>query len=438
MATPVITFNNATGTDTAASGSASPASVLSGTSASYSGSVFTLDGSPDLSGVATDGTAVIWVQTSTGRQFFTINAVDDGADTVTVDDAPAGTTTGLTWGLGGKRKTVDNTQSRTLWTDAKYGWTAELEDDQTITSALTWSAPLLLQSNNDNIRTLDQSTGNTSICAGTSTVFLRNLKLTSSGTKGTNSAGVYQARFVAENCILGDATNTLYNAVYNSSGTMINCEVAHCTNYGIKLTSSACNLIGCSIHNNASIGVYLNSSKVTLFCCDIYDNGSYGFRCRASDTLSINSCNIHSNDADGIACNVVGAAGSTISIVNSNVTDNTGYGVLFQSGQDVLFRGLIANNNFGTGATANSSGRSSDDTILDIVGRNIAVDPQFTDAANGDFNSTGSNTSQLGYPLGVYGQGLSESYLDIGNQREPTAAGGGGLLRVNMNGNVFG
>ena len=422
MATPVISFSNASGSDSAASG-AGPAVALSGTAASFSGSVFTLDGSPDLSGVVTDGSHVIWVQTSTGRQFFTINAVDDGADTVTVDDAPAGTASGLTWGLGGKRKTIDNAQSRTLWTDAKYGWIAELEDNQTITSALTWSAPLLLQSSSDTIRALDQSTGNTAVCNGTSTVFLRNLKLTSSGTKGTNSAGIYQAKFVVENCILGDATNTLYNAVYNSNGTMINCEVAHCTNDALKLTSSSVALLGCSIHNNTAIGVYSNSSKAVLFCCDIYDNGSYGIRCRASDTISINSCNIHSNDDDGIALNVVGATGSAISIVNSNVTGNTGYGVLFPSGQDVLFRGAIANNNFGTGATANISGRSNDDTILDIVGRNIAVDPQFTDAGNGDFTPNGDNTAQAGFPQGAYGQRSSESYLDIGTQR--LSSGGG-------------
>jgi len=424
MATPVITFSNASGSDTAASG-AGPATALSGTSASYSGSVFTLDGSPDLSGVATDGSHVIWVQTSSGRQFFTINAVDDGTDTVTVDDAPAGATTGLAWGLGGKRKTIDNTQSRTLWTDAKYGWIAEMEDDQVLTSQLLWSAPLILRSSDDTIRTLDQSGGNTEVCRSTaSTITLKNLKLTCSGTTGSNSRGVYSVRLLAQGCVFGDATNQLYNGLYNTAGTLIDCEVAHCTSNGISETSSRINMIGCSIHDNAGTGVFVNSTNASITCCDIYDNGSYGVRCRASDSLAINSCNIHSNDGDGIALNIVGAVTSPVQVINSNITGNTGYGVLFPSGQDDLFAGIIANNNFGTGATANSSGRSNDDTLLDMVGNNIAVDPQFTDAANGDFNPTGSNTSQLGFPLGVYGQGPSESFLDIGNQREPSGGGG--------------
>jgi len=172
MATTNTLFNNASGSDTAASG-AGPTTALFGTAASYSGSVFTLDGTPNLSGVATDGSHVIWVQTSTGRQFFTINAVDDGANTVTVDDAPAGTTTGLTWGLGGKRQTVGNTDSRLLFsTDAKAGWTITLEDDQpALTSVLvctakgdTTNGPIIFQGDSTTAHhLLTSATNNTSI-----------------------------------------------------------------------------------------------------------------------------------------------------------------------------------------------------------------------------------------------------------------------------------
>src|SRR5688500_18477061 len=101
-----ILFNSSTGSDTAASG-AGPATALTGTAASYSGSGFTLDGSPDLSGVVA-GTAILYVATSTGRKFFDITSVDDGANTVTVVTAPAGTATGLTWAIGGKRATFDH------------------------------------------------------------------------------------------------------------------------------------------------------------------------------------------------------------------------------------------------------------------------------------------------------------------------------------------
>ena len=128
---PTIRFNTSTGSDTNASGSNGSISV-NGTSASFSGSVVTLDGSPDLSGFDADED-VLWLQTSTGRQFFDLSSVDDTAKTVTCVDAPAGTASGLTWGIGGKRATLEDINSRLLFSDdAKAGWTAELEDDQTI------------------------------------------------------------------------------------------------------------------------------------------------------------------------------------------------------------------------------------------------------------------------------------------------------------------
>ncbi len=127
MAYPTIVFNNSTGSDTAASG-AGPATALTGTSASFTGSVVTLDGSPDLTNVATDGSHVLYLVTSTGRKFFTINAKDNGADTVTLDDAPAGTASGLSWAIGGKRSTLHNTDSKLIITaDGKKGWTLEVQ-----------------------------------------------------------------------------------------------------------------------------------------------------------------------------------------------------------------------------------------------------------------------------------------------------------------------
>lgn len=129
MAYPTIVYNNSTGSATAASG-AGPSTALSGTSASFSGAVFTLDGSPDLSGVATDGSHCLWALTNTGRQMFTINAVDNTAKTVTVDDTPTATvTSGITWGLGGKRNSIFDTQDRTqvMSSDLNPGWTVDIE-----------------------------------------------------------------------------------------------------------------------------------------------------------------------------------------------------------------------------------------------------------------------------------------------------------------------
>ena len=79
MAFPTISINNSTGSDTAASG-AGPATAVTGAGASLNAtSTITLSAdTPDLSGVATDGSDAIWVETSSGRQYYKITAVDDG------------------------------------------------------------------------------------------------------------------------------------------------------------------------------------------------------------------------------------------------------------------------------------------------------------------------------------------------------------------------
>src|SRR3954470_959504 len=103
MALPTIAINSGTGSDTAASG-AGPATALSGTGAATAASttVTLLTDNPDLSGVATDGSAVIWVGSSSGRQFAKITGVNNtaGVKTVTVSDAFANTESGKNWGIG--------------------------------------------------------------------------------------------------------------------------------------------------------------------------------------------------------------------------------------------------------------------------------------------------------------------------------------------------
>src|SRR5882762_753979 len=108
MALPTVAINSS-GSDTAASG-AGPVISLFGTAAATAAStiVTLLVDNPDLSGVATDGSAIIWIGSSSGRQFSKITAVDNtvGVKTVTVAVAFANTESGKSWGIGGKRLTL--------------------------------------------------------------------------------------------------------------------------------------------------------------------------------------------------------------------------------------------------------------------------------------------------------------------------------------------
>lgn len=83
--------------------SASP--LLTGTAATVAGSVVSLDGSPDLSGLITSGPTQSSIRladaTNSNQKIFWITAVDNGAKTVTVSVAPTGVTSSA-WRIGGQ------------------------------------------------------------------------------------------------------------------------------------------------------------------------------------------------------------------------------------------------------------------------------------------------------------------------------------------------
>src|SRR5574343_1935860 len=113
---PVILVDSATGSDSAASG-AGPATALTGTGAGTDagGTVVSLDGSPSLAGVNTDGSHVIYLVDSTAghRNFAAINDKNDTTKTVTVEQAFTGSLPATkSWAIGGKRASIGAASSK--------------------------------------------------------------------------------------------------------------------------------------------------------------------------------------------------------------------------------------------------------------------------------------------------------------------------------------
>ncbi len=139
---PVVKINSSTGSNTAASG-AGPSTALSGTAAATASSttVTLLVDNPNLSGVATDGTACLWVGSSSGRQFSKITNVNNtaGVKTVTVANAYANTESGKNWGIGGKRLSAAG--SSQVFADWGLGWWVDQQTNETISSSITVTAP---------------------------------------------------------------------------------------------------------------------------------------------------------------------------------------------------------------------------------------------------------------------------------------------------------
>lgn len=134
MTTPngPILFNSSTGDDNLASG-LGPSSAVYGSSAELDGTS-TVDVSydgVDLSSISAGD--LLYCSTSSGRQFSIIASVDTLNETITTDDAwPI--ESGVSWAVGGKRATLQNSQHLWIKTDGIGQQTYELETDQTMSS----------------------------------------------------------------------------------------------------------------------------------------------------------------------------------------------------------------------------------------------------------------------------------------------------------------
>lgn len=433
-ALPTVVFNSSTGSDTAASG-AGPATALSGTGAAVASSTtvtLTVDG-PDLSGVATDGSAVLWVDTSSGLQFSKVTAVDNTAKTVTVETTYAVTEGSRNWGIGGKRATFNDADSRTLFANALSGWIIETETDQTITtSAITFSASgkIIVRGSTGSRKTLN-TTANTYIfdLTAVNRVF-RNLGFTCSNGTKSNAFCFRQNNSVTgwvvlEECVLGDATNTANSVVTRNTGTVYwtfnNCELKNFTSVGFSVGAAAVNVTfrDCWIHDCASHGLACTTAQQSVgFIVSgsvIEDNGGDGINL-TDGILTCVGNTIDGNASDGIE---LATSGIIHILKNNQITNNGAYGVVGISTSD-LSNAINENNNYYGNATAARSNLSAgvDD---------LALDPGYVDAGNNNF-ATGTNTKALAYPiggtlkLGANNSG-TYSYLDVGaSQRQESAA----------------
>jgi hypothetical protein len=283
VAFPTILFNSG-GSDTLSSG-AGPATALNGNNAATaSNNLVTLAvDAPDLSGVDTTGLAVICVQSSSGRRFSKITAVNNSTKVVTTEDNYANIESGKSWAIGGKLASIGATNARKLFQtpDAKSGWTLQLESNDSISVGIDWAfvgdttnGPVTLRGATEGIQITQ--TANSyhfqSVAANQPTlVNVQNLKLicTNATRNAAQAFNLGSGQFTFETCIFGDLTNTLLNAIARISGlptiTMIDCEVKYCTDVGLQFNGCYAIINGCWVHNCTSHGVQGNGDVLMMF-----------------------------------------------------------------------------------------------------------------------------------------------------------------------------
>ena len=267
MALPTITFAS-TGSDTAASGSA-PTTAVSGVlcATTNASTTVTITDAVALGSVPVDGSAALWVSTSTGRRWSRITAVSgsSGNWTVTVADSYGVTASGQTWGIGGKRATLANAIQ--LGLDIRSGWTIDVQSDQVLTAnfrlapnqvASQWTTITSTSTTRPVISTSTNSIFGLDLM-GASNLIINHLSLKS--TAGTPGDGIGFSTFTAgashvivADCVIDgfrrgitdhdNGTNVFVDALV-----IVGCEIKNCTTEGVGLWCGI-QMEGCYLHDN--------------------------------------------------------------------------------------------------------------------------------------------------------------------------------------------
>lgn len=455
MAEPTIHFNPSTGSDTAASGAGpgdgvTGGTAISGTGAAHTGGVasttITLTNTPDLSGVAVDGSHALWLNTASGRQWSKITAVDNGADTVTVADSfNIGSGAAVDYAIGGKRNTINDTDSRQLFTDVKPNWVIDLEDGTyTLTSVISFgtsgdaTGPITVTSSTSARAVVTTSTSGISLFQNNSNYVwrLQHIEFTHTGaTRGQAVApNNVQTTVDVIDCVV-DGCSTLTEGNFTSmySWLMLNVidtEIHNCTGAGITNASGGMSMFvsGCYIHDNASHGIECpntttGQSSLSVVNSVITDNGGRGvyYVSAASGTKSVQivNCTIANNVASGVECTFVSSAAGWLYLLNSIIYGNGDYGAEVTLGAPIEI-----NCAYGANTTGARSGVTAG---LGAVA--LSADP-FTNAAAGDYslNTTsggGAACRAVGFP-GAWDSATMTGYNSIGALQIEDGGGGGG------------
>lgn len=385
-----ILFNSSTGNDSTASG-LGPSVAVIGSSAELDGTS-TVDVSFDmasLSGISSGD--LLFCDTTSGRKFSVIASVDTLSGTITTDDA-WGTESGVSWAVGGKRSTLENSKQllRDSFTDEKPE--LHLETDQTISTSFSssTSAPMsaTIQSSDGTQKTITQTASNYIFKGGS--YRLQNIKLICTNATPATSLlgwdnGTGNSSITATYCHFAGGAQTL-----NSGG----------GSYGLSLKLMGCEVSGFT-SNNGAIYTQLFQRNYNIDFCYFHDNqrdvGSTSVGNTAIGTFT--SCIFDGTNSGGWAI-AIGRANNTtiIGCIFYNYTSGGWY-------YNVQYPNHIRNClfvNCGTAINgANSVTNSQNNADFNYFFNNTTnyggfttirpndvqlTENPFVDAANGDFN----------------------------------------------------
>lgn len=387
-----ILFNSSEGSDTQSSGSSAGANVY-GTGASTTAS------SAVVTGIDTTGVQqgdLLWVQSSSGRQFSVIFSVDSSSQ-VTCDDTFANTESSRTWAIGGKRASIAGSiQTADNWTaDFKDGFIIQFESGYTEAfpsslRARTGGAFTIRAEPNASVRP-KLTAGGTFVFGQGSGYLVKGIEFTKSSSGGNVASSGSGGDLIFSKCKFGDSSN-LGSRAYSTDRKMIfdRCEFT-ASNEGIYTTADLI-IRGC-VFNGGSKGVSFNypSNQHSIHNClfNGCDIGVHG-NTWGGDLFfpKIIEANIFNCVDAGIQIPANNSFRQRGMLCTSNIFINSTYGVEFVASTlpTTSSYNLFESNafyNIGTSNYLNDDGNIYNDITL-------TADP-FVDAANGDFNLNATN-----------------------------------------------
>jgi hypothetical protein len=410
----ILKYNQSTGSNTAASGSNTPATAVTGINGSLVTTTLTLNETRDFTGALDNDEDVVWINTTTtNRHLYRITAFTGGVATCTAlvlaESGP--TQSSLSWAVGGKRLSLDNDTGRPDIEDYLAGWIMELEGTAVTYSPAAASLPMLptggsLARGPVVIRGAAGAT--VTITAGTSTLDLfepaasalvdfMNLTLTNTGTGTT--ANILAITSATQSLMLIDVAMSSYApCILLDSGptrvVAVNCSFKSTNAAGVSWVSGVgvSHWIGCAFYECATDGIELISTSThdgaCFRSCIFRDNGADGLSITPVANLAmvvVRNCVFHDNVGDGIEFGTLELSDGSFTITNCIFTENGGYGIAGSSDTTIASDMLIyadynAFRNNTSGARQYLTAGAHDVTL---------TDNPYANEANNDFRMNG-------------------------------------------------
>lgn len=234
-----------------------------------------------------------------------------------------------------------------------------------------------------------------------------NLRVTTTDTVGFEISGQSLAQNVHSNNSSGSANRHAMRIVSNRGGIAVNCELQSANGNAIFLENDGQKVFGSYLHDSTTCINITGPYSMAAF--NVLDTCTTGISWGAFDYAGAIIFNTLYSGTTGISG---GTNNSYSMLIWANLIDSFTTGISLDAVED---SNLYDYNNYNNNTT---------DTSNVTKGPNAtAVDPEFTDAAGGDF-SVGTNVKATAFP-GAFNGSSTTGYLDQGAVQRQEPAGGG-------------